>query len=158
MFAGRFEVLNRRDIEAALPYIDPEVELHSTIIGGAEGNTYRGHEGLRRWMAESDASFAELRGEVEEWRDLGDDVLQIGRVHARGRESAVELDSPMAWLVTLRGGRIVRARGYLRPSRKHSKPPGSGSRRFRRSAAGTKGSLIHSFTRLRVLGERCDEY
>ena len=110
-----FEVLNRRDTEAALPYIDPEVELHSAIIGGAEGNTYRGHEGFRRWMAESDASFAELRGEVEEWRDLGDDVLQIGRVHARGRESGVEIDSPMAWLVTLRGGRIVHARGYLDP-------------------------------------------
>jgi uncharacterized protein len=107
------DALNRRDTEAVLPYADPEIELHSAIIGGAEGNTYRGHEGVRRWVAESDAAFAELRSEVEEWRDLGDDVLMIGRLHARGRESGVEIDSPMAWLATFRDGKIVLARGYL---------------------------------------------
>jgi ketosteroid isomerase-like protein len=104
---------NRRDTEAMLPYVDPEGELHSAIIGGAEGNTYHGHEGVRQWMAESDAVFEELRMEAEEWRDLGDDVLLIGRVHARGRESGVEIDSAIAWLYTLRDGKIVLARGYL---------------------------------------------
>jgi hypothetical protein len=52
-----------------------------------------GHEGVRQWMAESDAAFDVQRMEAEEWRDLGDDVLLIGRVHARGRESGVEIDS-----------------------------------------------------------------
>ena len=104
-----------RDTEAALLYIDPEIELHSAIIGGAEGNTYRGHDGFREWMAESDATFAELQMEPEEWRDLGDEVLMIGRLHARGRESGVEIDSAIAWLLTLRDGRIVQARGYLDP-------------------------------------------
>ncbi len=71
---------NRRDTEAILPYVDPEAELHSAVIGGAEGNAYRGHEGVRQWMAESDAAFDVQRMEAEEWRDLGDDVLLIGRV------------------------------------------------------------------------------
>ena len=107
------DALNRRDTEAVLPYADPEIELHSAIIGGAEGNTYRGHDGVRQWMAESDAAFAELRSDVDELRDLGDDVLTIGRVYARGRESGVEIDSPMAWLTTFRHGKIVLSRGYL---------------------------------------------
>ena len=109
------DALNRRDVEAILAYANPEIELHSAIIGGAEGNTYRGHDGVRQWMAESIATFAELRGETEEWqyRDLGDDVLTIGRVYARGRESGVEIDSPMAWLTTFRDGKIVLTRGYL---------------------------------------------
>jgi ketosteroid isomerase-like protein len=72
-----------------------------------------GHEGVRQWMAESDAAFDVQRMEAEEWRDLGDDVLLIGRVHARGRESGVEIDSAIAWLYTLRDGKIVLARGYL---------------------------------------------
>jgi len=109
------DAVNRRDTEAGLPYIDPEAELQSAIIGGAEGNTYRGHEGIRDWMAESDATFEELRVEPEEVRDLGDDVLLIGRLYARGRESGVEVDSATAWLFTLRDGKIVRARGYLNP-------------------------------------------
>jgi len=111
-----FEALGvRRETDAALPYIDPEVELRSAIIGGAEGNAYRGYEGVREWMGESDAAFGELRLEPEEWRDTGDDVLLLGRLHARGRESGVEIDSAIAWLLTLRGGKIVRMRGYLNP-------------------------------------------
>jgi uncharacterized protein len=104
---------NRRDSEAMLPYADPEIELQSAIIGGAEGNTYRGHQGIRDWMAESDAAFEELRMEPEKFRDLGDDVLMIGHLYARGRESGVEIDSPIAWLGTFRDGKGVRARGYL---------------------------------------------
>jgi hypothetical protein len=38
---------NRLDTEAMLPYTDPEFELQSAIIGAAEGNIYRGHQGLR---------------------------------------------------------------------------------------------------------------
>jgi ketosteroid isomerase-like protein len=105
----------RRDTDAGLPYVDPKVELQSAIIGGAEGNTYSGHDGVREWMAESDAAFEELRLEPEDFRDLGDNVLLIGRLHARGRESGVEIDSAIAWLSTLRGGRIVHCRGYLNP-------------------------------------------
>jgi uncharacterized protein len=104
-----------RDPEAGLPYVDPDVEFQSAIIGGAEGITYRGHDGVRRWMAESDAAFEELTLKPEEFRDLGDEVLLIGRLHARGRESGVEVDSPIAWLSTVRDGKVVRSRGFLRP-------------------------------------------
>src|SRR5262245_49781065 len=110
------DALERRDAEAIdgmLRYFDPEIELHSAIIGGAEGNAYHGHEGVRRWMAESDAAFAEFWGEAVEYRDLGGKVLAITRLHAQGRESGIEIDSPMAWLTTFRDGRIVLARGYL---------------------------------------------
>jgi ketosteroid isomerase-like protein len=110
-----FDAGNRRDIEAMLAYTDPEVELQSAIIGGAEGNTYRGHQGTRDWVAEGESAFVEFRVEPEEFRDLGDDVLVIGHIHARGRESGVEIESAGAWLLTFRGGRIVRSRGYLNP-------------------------------------------
>jgi uncharacterized protein len=107
------DAVNRRDAEAMLPYADPEIDLQSPIIGGVEGNTYHGHQGVRDWIAETDAAFEELRFEPEEFRDLGDDVLIIGRLHARGRESGVEIDSPSAWLGTFRDGKGVRGRGFL---------------------------------------------
>jgi uncharacterized protein len=107
------DAANRRDAAAVLSYADPEVEFQSAIIGGAEGNTYRGHQGVRDWIAETDAAFEQLRTEPEEFRDLGDDVLLIGRLHARGRESGVEIESPVAWIFTFRDGKGVRARGYL---------------------------------------------
>jgi ketosteroid isomerase-like protein len=101
------------DIEEMLSYIDPEGELHSAIIGGAEGNVYHGHAGFRTWFAETEAAFAELRTELTEFRDLGDRVLGFGHIHARGRESDLELDSPTGWVFTLRNGKVVKAEGFL---------------------------------------------
>ena len=101
------------DVEEMLSYIDPEGELHSAIVGGAEANVYRGHEGFRRWVADSFESFEEVRNEWSEFRDLDTRVLAFGHVKARGRGSGMELDSPMGWVFTARGGKIVKAEGYL---------------------------------------------
>jgi uncharacterized protein len=107
------EAFSGGDMEEMLSYMDPEGELHSAIVGGAEGNVYRGHEGFRKWYADSFESFEELRNEWSEFRDLGDRVLVFGRVKARGRGSGVELDSPMGWVFTVRRGKLMKAEGFL---------------------------------------------
>ena len=107
------EAFPRGDVEEMLSYLDPEIEWHSAIVGAAEGNVYRGHEGFRQWFADSFESFEELTNEWSEFRDLGDRVLALGHVKARGRESGVELDSPIAFLFTLRGGKSLKAEGFL---------------------------------------------
>jgi ketosteroid isomerase-like protein len=112
-----YELLGRLNpaagVEAALQYADPEVVLESAIVGGAEGNAYQGHDGLRAWAADSEAAFDELRTTPEEFRDLNDRVLMLGHVRGRGRESGVVVESQIAFLSTLRGGRIVHAKGFL---------------------------------------------
>ena len=107
------EAYSRGDLEEMLPHLDSEVEWHSAIVGGAEGNTYYGHEGFRSWFAESFESFDELRTELSEFRDLGDRVVAFGRVQARGRESGVKIDSPTGWVFTVRRGKVARAEGFL---------------------------------------------
>jgi ketosteroid isomerase-like protein len=101
------------DVEEMLAYIDSDSELHSAIVGGAEGNVYRGHEGFRKWLADSWGSFEELRNEWSEFRDLGERVLCLGHVKARGRGSGMELDSPIGFVFTVRRGKVVRAEGFL---------------------------------------------
>jgi ketosteroid isomerase-like protein len=103
----------RDDVEEMLSYIDPEGELHSAIVGGAEGNVYRGHEGFRRWLADSWESFEELSNEWSELRDLGDRVVCFGHVKARGRGSGMKLESPIGFVFTVRGGKVARAEGFL---------------------------------------------
>jgi ketosteroid isomerase-like protein len=100
-------------VDEMLAYIDPEGELHSAIVGGAEGKVYRGHDGFRKWLADSFESFEELRIEWTEYRDLGDRVIAFGHIHARGRESGLELDSPTGWVFTVRGGKVVKGEGFL---------------------------------------------
>jgi ketosteroid isomerase-like protein len=104
------------DVEGMLSFIDPEAELHSAIIGGAEGRIYRGHDGFRAWFSESHAAFEELTTELTEFRDLGEQVVGFGRIHAKGRESGVELDSATGWVFSVPGGKIMRAEGFLSES------------------------------------------
>jgi ketosteroid isomerase-like protein len=101
------------DVEEMLSYVHPEGELHSAIVGGAEGNVYQGHEGFRRWVADSFESFEEIRNAWSEFRDLGNRVLALGHVKARGRGSGMELDSAMGWIFTVRGGKVAKAEGFL---------------------------------------------
>ena len=100
-------------VEAALEYADPEIVFESAIVSRAEGGSYRGHDGLRAWAADYEAAFEEVRTTPEEFRDLDDRVLMLGRVVGRGRGSGVVVESPTAFLATLRGGRIVHVKGFL---------------------------------------------
>ena len=111
------EAFTAGDVERMLAYADPDGELHSAIIGGAEGRVYRGHDGLRQWFADSMESFEELRTELTEFRDLGDRVVALGHIHARGRESGLELDTETGWVFTVRKGKFVRAEGFLSRTR-----------------------------------------
>jgi ketosteroid isomerase-like protein len=107
------EAINRGDVDEAISYLDEDYELHSAIIGGAAGAIYRGHDGARRWFADTQETFDELRTDPSEFRDLGDRVLMFGQIHARGRESGLELDSPTGWVLALRDGKIVKAEGFM---------------------------------------------
>src|SRR5262245_30144648 len=100
-------------IEAMLEYADPEVVLESAVVSGAEGREYRGYAGLRAWATDAEAAFGRLRTTFEEFRDLDDRVLMFGHVIGRGRESGVVVESQIAFLATLRAGRIVHAKGFL---------------------------------------------
>jgi ketosteroid isomerase-like protein len=101
------------DVEELISYVDPEGELHSAIVGGAEANIYRGHDGFRRWVADSFESFEAVENEWSQFRDLDDRVLALGHVKARGRGSGMELESPMGWVFTIRRGKVAKVEGFL---------------------------------------------
>jgi ketosteroid isomerase-like protein len=108
------ETYNRRDVEAHLSLWDPECEWLPFLTAGTEGeNAYRGHDGIRRWFRDTDEMFSEVKWEVQEVRDLGDDRgVILGTIRARGRVSGAEVSSPLGQLFELRDGRILRGRAY----------------------------------------------
>jgi len=108
---------NRRDIDAFVEEFDPEVEWHSLVqvMFGGEESVYRGHRGLREGVRDMDEALAELQVEYSEIRDLGERIVVLGRVHGRGRASGAEFESPLNWVVEIRGGRATRMRDYLDP-------------------------------------------
>ncbi len=85
------------------------------LLGG-KAAVYRGHEGACQGIRELEEAFTELRAEPLEFRDIGEPVVAIGQLRGRGKESGVETESPIAWLVDFEDGRVVRIREYADPA------------------------------------------
>jgi ketosteroid isomerase-like protein len=96
---------NRGDIEEFLVTVDPDVEFTS-LIAEAEGETFRGHDGVRRWWKEVVLPLGGLQGEVEDARDLGNTVLAriVATYHPRG----VEVRQTIWQVVRYRDGMATR--------------------------------------------------
>ena len=106
------EPFNRRDVEAVLELLDPDVEW-IPIMADLEGRVYRGHEEVRQWFEDLAVDWERFEVFNEKFYDLGDRVLTLGHWSARGRASGVELKHQAAsWLTDFKGGRIVRLRTY----------------------------------------------
>jgi ketosteroid isomerase-like protein len=96
--------------------IDPGVEGH-TPLSSTQGGPYRGHEGVRRWIADIDNQFEEWYSRPDEFRELEDGrVLVLGDLHMRGRGSGIELDQPMGWILSFRDGRMYRYEVFPDPT------------------------------------------
>jgi len=106
------EALNGRDMERLLELLDPDVEL-VTVKAVFEGTEYRGHDGLRRYLADMSEDWERFSYELDSLTPVGDGlVLVTGRMHARGRETGTEVESPGAWLNEVRDGVVVSVHFY----------------------------------------------
>jgi ketosteroid isomerase-like protein len=117
VFKRAFDAINRQDAEALLAELDPEVEWHGAILMamGGEQTVYRGHEGVREWLRDLYETLSEFHAEYPEVRDLGDRLVGIGRVSARGKASEAQIESPHATVVEFRNGKGREIRTYLDP-------------------------------------------
>jgi ketosteroid isomerase-like protein len=117
-FKRGFEAYQRRDIDAVLATLDPEVEWHPLlpVLLGGEATAYRGHAGVRELVRELDDAFVEFQAELSDIRDLGERVLAIGHLRGRGKESGVPTESDVVWLLDLKDGKGLRIREYLTPN------------------------------------------
>jgi uncharacterized protein len=117
-FKRATEAANRRDIEAALEELDPELEWHPSIqmFLGGDATVYRGHAGVRELLRDLDEVWAQFHYEFSEIRDLGDRIVATGRFRARGKESGAEVESPLGYLVQFKDGKAIRIWSYLDPA------------------------------------------
>ena len=108
---------NRGDVDAFVEELDPEVEflLALPTMFGGESTVYRGHEGIREWLAELGETFAEFQVELSEIRERGERALAIGHLRGRGKESGAEVGSPVAYLTDFKNGKVIRMEEFLDP-------------------------------------------
>ena len=107
------DAFDRRDLGELAETITADYEWVGAFLGTVEGGSYRGREGMARYFSEAEETWESLIVTGEEFRDLGDTVLVLGRIEGRGRSSGVEVDTPYTMLIEFHDGRVSRARAYL---------------------------------------------
>jgi ketosteroid isomerase-like protein len=105
------DAFNRRDLEAATRYADPEIEVDWSQSRGLEAGVYRGAEAVRDFWSNYFDIFDRIAVTPEEFIDLGDRMVVPTRTRLHGREG-IEVQTRSAFVVTLRHGRIVEWRLY----------------------------------------------
>jgi ketosteroid isomerase-like protein len=105
-----FEAVRVWDVDTLLEIYHPDVELMPLTGTRVETGGYRGHAGVRAYAAESRDLWEVLEPVGEEFTDLGDKVLVVGRCRVRGRASGAESNPVCAWVVGVRDGLIVSLR------------------------------------------------
>jgi ketosteroid isomerase-like protein len=107
-----FEAIGRWDIDMVLELYDENVEFQPLTGTRVESGGYNGHAGVRAYFEEVAEVWSEMLPRVEDVRTVGDEVVVLGGCAVRGRGSGVESDTPMAWVITVRDGKVLRHRGY----------------------------------------------
>jgi ketosteroid isomerase-like protein len=106
-----FDAFSRRDAAALIELCDPEIVFTPpTQRLAGRSQPYRGHEGLRTYLADVGRVWEELRSEPDEYIELDDRVLCTGRVYAWGVGRVI--DAPAGWVWRLRDELVVEGHVY----------------------------------------------
>ena len=111
-----FEAFTARDLEAMVALLDPQLvflPVGTARLTGIDA-PYRGHDGIRRYFADVDRVWQELRVIPQSYEVTGELVLVTGRVYARDRQGGV-IDSPAGWLWLIEGQRFKRGQVFDDP-------------------------------------------
>jgi ketosteroid isomerase-like protein len=98
-----YEAFARRDFDAALALMDPEIEAHNPPEV-PEAGVHRGHDAVRRDWEQTLDLFDDFSIEVEKYFDAGDELVVFLCYRGRGRGSDAEVVAPMAHIWTIRDG------------------------------------------------------
>ena len=88
------------------------VKAALAILDAVDPGRDQGLEGFRRFWSEFDEDFETFELRNRYLLPVGDAVLVIARLHARGRASGASVDSEWGGLFRLRDGKIATCRAF----------------------------------------------
>jgi hypothetical protein len=92
---------------------DPEVKWTPIVIGGLEGGTYAGYDGLRRFYADRGDTFREGRLDVIGCEPVGENHVVAHLLSSGvGRASGARIEHEIWIVYGLRDGRVLREWGF----------------------------------------------
>ncbi len=108
------DAFNRRDLAAWLAEWDARCEYRPAMerVMAGDDDSFRGHEGLRRWWQEMSDAWSYWHDEVHEIRPIADRVFMSITLRGKGRTSGVEIEAPFFLVGTIREGKLLSSCDY----------------------------------------------
>ncbi len=105
---------NAGDLAKALELSHPEIEVvQDPQIPGAV--TVTGKEAFGRWLASFFETWESFEIRPSEIRQVGERIVVVAHVNARGKTTHVPVETDTAHVLTLRDGVAVRWESYTEP-------------------------------------------
>ena len=101
-----YEAFQAGDAERALAHFDPDVLVDAP--GRVDTGAGRGRQAVSTIVGSWVGAFDEWSEEIEEVRDLGDQVCVVATQRGRGKETGLRVEYRYAVLYAIRGGKITR--------------------------------------------------
>jgi uncharacterized protein len=103
-----FRGFNEQGVEGILPFIHPDFEATTPPSLASEPDTYRGHDGVRRWFDSFYEVMDDIRWDSHEFRAVGDLVVIDFTLRARGKTTGLDFGQDAAMIWSFRDGRASR--------------------------------------------------
>ena len=107
------DAYNSRDADAFASVWNPDCEWHPFLTARVEGDPgYHGHNGISAWFEDVDEMFERSHVELDQFREVGDRLLVLGRMTANLRTTGQAVESEVGWVVEPGGERFQRGWSY----------------------------------------------
>jgi len=107
-----YEAFSSGDLERILEFAHPDFEAVIPPELSAEPDTYRGHDGIRRYFQSFADAMDEIRFQPEQFWDAGESVGAIVRLTAKGRQTGIGVEQRIAQVWTVLDGKAIGLRTY----------------------------------------------
>ena len=103
-----FEAFNENGVEGIVPFVHPDFEATTPPNLASEPDTYRGHDGIRRWFDSFYEVMDRIRWDPRGFHEAGEQVVVEFTLRARGKTTGLDFgqDAVMVWW--LRDGKAIR--------------------------------------------------
>jgi ketosteroid isomerase-like protein len=107
------DAANHRDVATLDAIWSEQAEFHSTFAA-SEGRVFRGRQGTRDYFATLGEVFDDMRVEIEEITEAGEDRLVVMvRVTGRGKGSGVNVEQRNGQVWTFVRGKVARVDSFM---------------------------------------------
>jgi len=137
-----FDAYNARDIETVEEMLDPGVEITTLSARAGLPARWESRANTRRYFEQLDESWAELRVEIHDCKEVGGSLVASGAIRGIGKAREAEVVETFATVLLARGSRFIRIDTYndRRAAREAAAPRAEEPRRLgpRRAARATR--------------------